>query len=440
MLETVSALAWWASAGFGALTVAAGLPVLRVTLPFLFRYRRLLADEAEMLARVSEVEARGAGLPDVVVQIPAYNEARVIEGAIDAAASLRWPRERLHVQVLDDSTDTTTALAERAAARWTARGIDVRVLHRGDRTGFKAGALAAGVAHSEAPYFAVFDADFRPPVDWLMRCMTALLADPGLAFVQGRVDFANRADSWITRGQSLYLDTFYVCEQGALQLAGRPVPFNGTCGIWRREAIADAGGWSGATITEDFDLSVRAFGRGWRSRCLITVAAEGELPRRLGTWLRQQDRWIVGIMQTLRLWAASPGEGLAGRLRPEVLLRALEILALPCIVLSGVFAALGAAASWQFAEAYGPFLICLAALVAGALVVPALCVERIQGRRGAGTLAVDLAYAFVLMVLLALRSVGSVAAGLFGRRARVFVRTPKTGAAPAPAPIREPER
>lgn len=201
-------------------------------------------------------------LPFVTVQLPVFNERYVVERLIAAAAALDWPRERLELQVLDDSTDDTTALAEAAAARARARGVRVVVLHRSNREGFKAGALAAGLRCARGDFIAVFDADFLPPADFLQRVVPHL--GPGVGMVQARWGHLNEGERWLTRAQSVLLDGHFVVEHTARARAGRWFNFNGTAGLWRRQAIEDAGGWQGDTLTEDLDLSYRAQLAGWR--------------------------------------------------------------------------------------------------------------------------------------------------------------------------------
>ncbi|MCC7354741.1 MAG: glycosyltransferase [Anaerolineae bacterium] len=241
--------------------------------------------------------------PDVTIQLPIYNEAHVIQRLIGAVASLDWPRERLHVQVLDDSDDETTALAAASAEKWRRAGVDVTVLRRPTREGYKAGALAYGLATAKGEFIAIFDADFVPSPDFLRRTVPHLLADPGLGFIQTRWGHLNADESPLTRSQALALDGHFVVEQAARQAAGWFIGFNGTAGIWRRACIADAGGWRHDTLAEDLDLSYRAQLRGWRGRYLGDVVSPAEVPPQLAALKRQQSRWAQGSIQCLRLLA-----------------------------------------------------------------------------------------------------------------------------------------
>ena len=241
-----------------------------------------------------------ADWPLVAVQLPIYNERHVVERLIDAAAVLDYPPDRLEIQVLDDSTDDTTALAETRAAYHRANGVNVRVYHRPDREGFKAGALAWGLGQTDAELLAVFDADFRPHPDFLRRTIPQFLAHPDVGMVQTRWSHLNDAYSPLTRIQSLALDGHFVVEQTGRNRSGLLINFNGSGGIWRRACIEDAGGWQADTMTEDMDLSYRAQLAGWRCSYLPDVDAPAELPPQMEAFKRQQARWAQGSIQCLR--------------------------------------------------------------------------------------------------------------------------------------------
>jgi cellulose synthase/poly-beta-1,6-N-acetylglucosamine synthase-like glycosyltransferase len=187
----------------------------------------------------------------------------VADRLIDAVCQIDYPRELLEIQVLDDSTDETTIVAERAVRRNAAQGIDITYMHRTDRTGFKAGALEAGLKVAKGSFIAIFDADFTPTTDFLRRTIP-FFGDPGIAMVQARWGHINQDYSLLTKVQSILLDAHFVLEHGGRNRSGLFFNFNGTAGIWRRNAIADAGGWQHDTLTEDLDLSYRAQLRGWK--------------------------------------------------------------------------------------------------------------------------------------------------------------------------------
>ena len=238
--------------------------------------------------------------PRVAVQLPIFNEQHVVERLIDAAAALDYPAGRLEIQILDDSTDATAALAEARAAWHRARGVDVRVVHRPDRSGFKAGALAWGLTQSRAEFIAVFDADFRPHPDFLRRVIPSMLARPDVGMAQTRWSHLNEEYSPITRVQALALDGHFVVEQTARSRSGLLTNFNGSGGVWRRACIEEAGGWQADTMTEDMDLSYRAQLAGWHNLFLPDVDAPAELPAQMEAFKKQQARWAQGSVQCLR--------------------------------------------------------------------------------------------------------------------------------------------
>ncbi len=236
-------------------------------------------------------------LPQVLVQLPLFNEGELVERILGAAMALDWPRDRLQIQVLDDSTDGSLECSQRALAASLREDVQIELLHRVQRTAFKAGALAAGLERSDAPFVAMFDADFIPSPDFLRKTVGVLVAEPDMAYVQARWDHLNREESLLTRVQARLLDSHFRVEQEARWRLGLPVPFNGTCGLWRRAAIEDAGGWDGDTLTEDLDLSLRARLRGWRSGYLKDLTVPGVLPVSARAWRVQQFRWTKGFVQ-----------------------------------------------------------------------------------------------------------------------------------------------
>lgn len=251
-----------------------------------------LRREEELLATPLPADA---DLPHVVVQIPSFNEGRVLRRGIEAAAHLDWPRDKLHIQVLDDSTDETAELARQVVAELRASGVDIVALQRTDRSGFKGGALHEAMQQTPHDYFAIFDVDYIPPVDFLRVCMRPFFANPHWAFVQARFDFLNPHENALTEMQMVTLDAHLGIEQATRCWAGHPLPFNGTCGIWQRAAIEAGGGWKGDTVTEDLDLTYRGWVKGWRALFLASVPVAGELPADTQTWLRQQQRWQDGF-------------------------------------------------------------------------------------------------------------------------------------------------
>nr|UXE44089.1 hypothetical protein Hi04_10k_c1074_00008 [uncultured bacterium] len=274
-----------------------GFQVVRTLLQHLRHRREGMRRERELLAWPLPPDDE---LPAVLVQIPTYNEGALIRRVLDAVVAFDWPRDRLMVQVLDDSTGVSAELTRSTVAEYRAGGHNIELLQRTERTGFKAGAMKIGLTQTSQPFIAVFDADYVPPRDFLRQCLRPLLAQADLAFAQARCDYLNAGQNWLTRAQEIILDSHYAVEQPTRSWAGEFLPFNGTCGVWRRAAIAAAGGWHGDTLTEDLDLSYRAQLAGWRAVYLTSVSASGELPDKLATWERQQHRWNKGFAQTAR--------------------------------------------------------------------------------------------------------------------------------------------
>lgn len=243
-------------------------------------------------------------LPRVTVQLPIYNERHVIGRLIEACAQLDYPADRLQIQVLDDSTDQTTQLVRRYVRHWRQRGLDIRMIHRADRSGFKAGALAHALPYATGEFIAIFDADFEPPIDFLQRIIPHFVLPEGqsLGFIQTRWSHLNADYSPLTRSQALALDGHFVVEQVARQYAGYPFGFNGSAGVWRRACIEDpaVGGWQANTLCEDLDLSYRAQLAGWQPRYLNDLEVPAEIPPQLSAFKRQQFRWAKGSIQTLR--------------------------------------------------------------------------------------------------------------------------------------------
>jgi cellulose synthase/poly-beta-1,6-N-acetylglucosamine synthase-like glycosyltransferase len=239
-----------------------------------------------------------AVLPPVTVQLPIFNEMYVADRLIDAVCEMDYPRDLLEIQVLDDSTDETTEIAELAVRRHAARGFNIRYLHRVDRSGYKAGALEAGLKDASGHFIPIFDADFIPPADFLMRTLPYFGTDPKVGMVQARWGHINQDYSLLTKIQSILLDAHFVLEHGGRNRAGHFFNFNGTAGVWRRETIASAGGWQHDTLTEDLDLSYRAQLEGWKFIFLPDLVSPAEVPVEMNSFKSQQHRWAKGSIQT----------------------------------------------------------------------------------------------------------------------------------------------
>jgi cellulose synthase/poly-beta-1,6-N-acetylglucosamine synthase-like glycosyltransferase len=236
-------------------------------------------------------------LPAVTVQLPIFNEQFVIDRLIEAVCAMEYPREKLEIQVLDDSTDETVEVAAGIVERYAALGNPIVYIHRTNRHGFKAGALDAGLKVAKGEFVAIFDADFVPPPDWLMRVIHHF-SEPGIGMVQTRWTHLNRDYSMLTQIEAILLDGHFVLEHGARARTGEFFNFNGTAGMWRRVAISDGGGWQHDTLTEDTDLSYRSQMAGWKFKYLPDVECPSELPIEMTAFKTQQARWAKGLIQT----------------------------------------------------------------------------------------------------------------------------------------------
>ncbi|MBE0689734.1 MAG: glycosyltransferase family 2 protein [Anaerolineae bacterium] len=238
--------------------------------------------------------------PQVAVQLPVFNERYVVERLLDAVAAMDYPRDRLSIQILDDSIDTTVEVIARKVAELRARGVQITHVRREQRDGYKAGALAYGLTLLDVDFVAVLDADFMPTPDFLKNTIPHLVHNPRLALVQGRWGHLNPFDNLLTRGQTLALDGHFIVEQTARNRAGFLMNFNGSAGVWRVKAIQDVGGWQSTTLTEDLDLSYRAQLGGWDCLYLPNVVVPAELPPQIAAYKQQQSRWAKGGSQCLR--------------------------------------------------------------------------------------------------------------------------------------------
>lgn len=242
---------------------------------------------------------RFQALPRVTVQLPMFNESQVAERIIDAACSLDYPPDLLHIQVLDDSTDGCAQIAQSRVEHWKQHGIDIEYIHRQVRRGYKAGALAEAFPRAKGQFIAIFDADFIPPPHFL-KSTIHYFTDPKVGMVQARWSHLNREDSLLTRSQAIFLDGHFLIEHTARNRSDRWFNFNGTAGVWKRQAIESAGGWQHDTLTEDVDLSYRAQLAGWSFVFLPRLKCPAELPPEINAFKAQQHRWTKGSIQTAK--------------------------------------------------------------------------------------------------------------------------------------------
>jgi cellulose synthase/poly-beta-1,6-N-acetylglucosamine synthase-like glycosyltransferase len=372
-------------------------------------------------------------LPSVLVQIPVYNERSVVERVLRAVERLDYPRELLRVQVLDDSTDETVAICARACSELRARGMDAVHIHRTARDGFKAGALANGLARDTSELVAIFDADFTPAPDFL-RQTVPFFADARVGLVQARWEHLNLERNLLTRLQCFFLDGHFIIEHTYRHRTGRIFNFNGTAGVWRRACIDDAGGWSASSITEDTEISFRAHVRGWRFVYLRDVTCPAEVPADVDAYKSQQHRWAKGYTEILREHA-----GLIWRARLPLkakveatlmlsnhfaflILGALTILHFPVVLLRGSFLP---TPLQTFLEALN-FALLLTAFAAF------YGVSQYEAGRLTLKRVLLMPLAIGLGMALTVNSSRAVLEALFGLRTG-FVRTPKEGDRPSRA-------
>ena len=276
---------------FAVLVVLAGYGIHRYVLVYMYYKNRK--------NKITQPDAYFNELPRLTVQLPIFNEEYVVDRLLEAVCQLEYPKGKLDIQVLDDSTDETVEIARAAVERYAALGYDIVYLHRSNRQGFKAGALREGLKTAKGEFIAIFDADFVPPEDWLLRVIHHF-ANPTIGMVQTRWTHLNRNYSFLTEVESILLDGHFVLEHGGRSRAGVFFNFNGTAGMWRRQAIDDAGGWESDTLTEDTDLSYRSQLAGWKFRYLEDVECPAEVPIEMTAFKTQQARWAKGLIQVAR--------------------------------------------------------------------------------------------------------------------------------------------
>ena len=274
---------------FVVMVILAGYGLHRYTLVFMY-YKNRKKHAGEPAQKFTE-------LPRVTVQLPIFNELFVVDRLVEAICKLEYPREKLDIQVLDDSTDETTEVARAVVERYAALGQPITFIHRTNREGFKAGALQNGMKTAKGEFIAIFDADFIPPEDWLMRVINHF-AEPQIGMAQTRWTHLNRNYSFLTQVEAIMLDGHFILDHGSRFRSGLFFNFNGTAGMWRRKAIEEAGGWQHDTLTEDTDLSYRAQLKGWKFKYLQDIECPAELPIEMTAFKIQQARWAKGLIQT----------------------------------------------------------------------------------------------------------------------------------------------
>lgn len=373
-------------------------------------------------------------LPTVTVQLPIYNELYVAERIIEAACLLDYPRDRLQIQVLDDSDDETSAVVADAVRSAREAGADIVHLQRVNRAGYKAGALAAGLEEATGSLIAIFDADFVPPPDFLLRTVPHF-GDRSVAFVQGRWGHLNGDYSWLTQLQVPAIDGHFLVEQQARGRQGHWFNFNGTAGIWRASAITDAGGWQHDTLTEDLDLSYRAHLRGWRGVYLPDLVVPGEVPAQLSGFRRQQHRWARGSLECAMkllgpIWASDARPGVKFQATMHLLAYTIHLL-LIAVLLSYPFVLLAGEAFGMTQTLWGlGYVLTPASLSPAIFLATGQALQGRGGRRRAPAVAAMIVFGSGLMV-----NTARAALDIVTRPDPVFERTAKYGLAEGPTAV-----
>jgi len=312
---------------FGILTILAIYGVYRVKqVTEFWRYRKFPPK--------AKGEFAESQLPHITVQLPLFNEMYVVERLVKAVTEIDYPRDRMEIQVLDDSSDETTSIARSIVEQYARAGFDIHYIHRNVRTGFKAGALENGMKTAKGNLIAIFDADFVPKPDFLRKLIHHFI-DPTVGCAQMRWAHINGSYNLLTRLQTIMLDGHFVVEQTTRNRSGNFFNFNGTAGIWRREAIEMSGGWQHDTLTEDTDLSFRAQLMGWRFVYLLDEEAPAEIPVEINAFKAQQRRWAKGVLQVWfklyrRIWYAP----LPLRLKLEMFFRLTGNISYPLMIVA----------------------------------------------------------------------------------------------------------
>ena len=287
--------------------------------------------------RVAQRPEKLEHFPPVTVQLPVYNELYVVERLIEASCSIIYPKDKLEIQVLDDSTDETVEVVGAAVMKYQKLGFDIKHVHRANRKGFKAGALRNGLEVASGEFVAIFDADFVPRPEFLLRTVPYFLSDENIGMVQTRWEHINFDYSLLTRAQAMALDGHFVIEQNVRNKVGYFINFNGTAGVWRKSCIIDAGNWQADTLTEDLDLSYRAQLKGWKFKYLNDFTSPAELPSEINALKSQQFRWTKGAIETARkmlpqVWRAR----LPLRIKLQATFHLTNNLVFPFIIIAGV--------------------------------------------------------------------------------------------------------
>ena len=371
-----------------------------------------------------------AELPQVTTQLPVFNEANCVERLLDAVCAIDYPKDKHEIQVLDDSTDECYEVAKKKVAELAAKGYDIKLIHRTNRKEFKAGALKEAMAVAKGEFLAIFDADFVPEKDFLLKTIPYLVMDDQIGLVQGRWGHLNRTESGLTLAQSIGIDGHFVIEQSARSWGKLFMNFNGTAGVWRKQAIYDGGGWEGDTLTEDMDLSYRSQLAGWKMKFVFDVIVPAELPNDINAYKAQQFRWARGSIQTAikilpRVWKAK----VPLRIKIGAFLHTTHYSIHPCMLFTALcawpllafFEPVAHLPDWAYTIGFS--FIFLAAIAPSVLYFVA---QRCSGYTGWKIRMLSLPILMALGVGIAVNNTRAVFGALTGVKGS-FVRTPKSG-------------
>ncbi len=395
----------------------------------MYRYVQILVYYRH-LHKTPKPASKFGELPQITVQLPMFNEMYVAQRVIEGACQIDYPREKMQIQVLDDSTDESQEIARACCDEMRRQGFNIQYLHRTNRSGYKAGALCEGLRDATGEFIVMFDADFIPTRD-MVRKSIEFFTDPNIGCVQTRWEHMNRSQSMLTRSQAIFLDGHFMIEHISRNRSGRFMNFNGTAGIWRRKAIDDSGGWQHDTLTEDMDLSFRAQLRGWQFVYLPEVLAPAELPPEMMSFKQQQHRWTKGQVQT------------AVKLLPTILkaqipwwvkLEALFQLTCTAVYIPAIILSLILFPVWnvdpELFNTPGKIIPLAVASFFGLLTCSAgtfyMLSQKALGRSTFTTMLM-VPWLMALGMGVAVINAAAVLEGLFGRRDTEFVRTPKYG-------------
>jgi cellulose synthase/poly-beta-1,6-N-acetylglucosamine synthase-like glycosyltransferase len=372
-------------------------------------------------------------LPKVTTQLPVFNEGTCVERLIESVCKMEYPRHLHEIQVLDDSTDECLEISSKKVEEMKQKGYNISLIHRTNRQDYKAGALKEGMAHCEGEFLAIFDADFVPEKSFLMHTIPFLVMEKEIGLVQGRWGHLNRGESGLTLAQSIGMDGHFVIEQSARSWGGLFMNFNGTAGVWRREAIDSAGGWQGDTLTEDMDLSYRSQLAGWKMKFVFDVIVPAELPADINAFKSQQYRWAKGSIQTaIKVLPTVFKSKVSPLVKFQSFMHTTHYSIHPLMLFTALSAfpllAFGHSAArnlpmWVFSSLF--ITIALAAVAPSALYFVA---QKFSGSVGWKTRMAALPLLMSLGVGIAVSNTRAVLSAIFGRKSS-FIRTPKQGGA-----------